>query len=455
MKKWYILPAVFLIVTIFLQGCAGIGNWFGGGGQTPTNRAPDKPTLISPQNNEILKFAYVTFKWSCSDPDGDALTYDLYLSEKGQPLSSTVQGLSKTEYSTILTPGKSYQWKVVAKDTKNQSTPSDVYEFSISLSITPVNVWDYLYIAGASNGLLIYDITRPFDVHYPISFNQQISSTKEIVVFGEWAYIVDSSGKIVSLNLPKYLSGEETQTETISSFGNYPSNAKRIKAGTFSQSNYLVVSSDERVFFYNITSKTSTVYGGLASVNAIAIGSDNIVYLAGFQNNKPTFVKLKLGTDGTLNVLGKINLNYEPLDMILKDNYVLLVGKNSNSVYVEAYDDLTPYATSAELGKLSESFAGITVYKDRVFVAAGNGGIVSFDFNDLSGNLELTEIATSDQWQSTSYARDVLVRAYTNGLYAYVSANDGLYIFDVDEKPELIGTIDFVSPLYRISAPQE
>ncbi|HEY8543155.1 MAG TPA: hypothetical protein VIL29_12275, partial [Pseudothermotoga sp.] len=66
-----------------------------------------------------------------------------------------------------------------------------------------------------------------------------------------------------------------------------------------------------------------------------------------------------------------------------------------------------------------------------------------------------TEIATSDQWEETSYARDVIVRAYTNGLYAYVSANDGLYVFDVDDVPELITEVAFVSPLYRISAPQQ
>lgn len=80
---------------------------------------------------------------------------------------------------------------------------------------------------------------------------------------------------------------------------------------------------------------------------------------------------------------------------------------------------------------------------------------MSFSFADLSGNLVETEIATSVSWQSASYARDVIVRAYTNGLYAYVSANDGLYVFDVDEAPELINRVDFVSPLYRISAPQQ
>lgn len=156
-----------------------------------------------------------------------------------------------------------------------------------------------------------------------------------------------------------------------------------------------------------------------------------------------------------MNFKGKVTLNYSPLDTTLKDGYVLLVGENSGSVYLEAYNDLTPYATSVELGQLTGNFAGITAHGDRVFVAAGNGGIVSFDFDDLLGNLEETEIATSDMWKSTSYAGDVIVRAYTNGLYAYVSANDGLYVFDVDETPALMNKVEFVSPLYRISAPQQ
>ncbi|HOJ87805.1 MAG TPA: hypothetical protein PLP64_03820 [Pseudothermotoga sp.] len=454
-NKWYVLPAILLIVLLFLQGCAGIGEWFGGGGQTPTNKAPNEPTLIQPQDNTILNTVYVTFKWSCSDPDGDTLTYDLYLAEQSQSLSLYKEGIKETQYVVSLEPGKSYQWKIVAKDPKNLSSSSKVYKFSISPFTRPVNVWDFLYVAGASNGLLIYDVTRPNEIDYPSFFKEQITSTKEIVVFGEWAYMIDYSGNIVCANLANYLSGKDPQTKVISSFGSYPAYARRIKAGTFSGSNYLIVASNDRTFAYNIGTGSSTPYSGLKSVNAIAIGSNNMIYLAGSQNNLPTLVKLKLGTDGALNVEGKTTLNYTPLDMVLKDNYVLLVGSSSNSLYLEAYDDLTPYATSVELGKLSEDFAGITVHEDRVFVAAGNSGIVSFDLDDLVGNLEKTEISTCTEWTNTSYAKDVIIRAYTNGLYAYVSANDGLYIFDVDDQPELINRVDFVTDLYRISAPQQ
>ncbi|HEY8542570.1 MAG TPA: hypothetical protein VIL29_09305, partial [Pseudothermotoga sp.] len=123
-NRWYILPTVFLLVMMFLQGCAGIGDWFGGGGQTSTNRAPNKPTLIGPANGDTLSTVYVTFKWSCTDPDQDTLTYDLYLSEEGQSLSLYKGGISDTQYSISLEPGKSYQWKIIAKDSKNASTPS-------------------------------------------------------------------------------------------------------------------------------------------------------------------------------------------------------------------------------------------------------------------------------------------------------------------------------------------
>ncbi len=461
-NKWYILPSVLLLVIIFLQGCAGIGDWFGGGGQTQTNRAPNKPTLIKPANGETLSTVYVTFRWSCTDPDGDTLTYDLYLAEQGQSMTSPYKDrISGTEYSVSLQPGKTYQWKIVAKDPKNLSSSSEIYTFSISKFQKPINVWDYLYVAGGSNGLLIYDVTRYNEIDYPESFKQQISSIKEIIVFGEWAYMVDSSGSIVCANIAEYLSGKNPQVYSISSFGSFPANAKRIKAGTFDGSNYLIVSNNDRIFAYNINTKSSTPYSGLSSTNAIAIGSDNMIYVAGFQNNSPTLVKLKLGTDGSFNFQGRVRLNYSPLDMTLSGGYILLIGENSGSLYLESYIDsptgLTPYATSVELGRIStaESFAGITTHGNRVFVAAGNGGIVSFNFTDLSSNLEETEIATSILWRSSSYARDVIVRAYTNGLYAYVSANDGLYVFDVDEAPELINKVDFISPLYRISAPQQ
>lgn len=104
------------------------------------------------------------------------------------------------------------------------------------------------------------------------------------------------------------------------------------------------------------------------------------------------------------------------------------------------------------LGEIAENFAGITAYDDKVFVAAGNSGILCFNVDDLAGNLEETEIIFPIGWNTSAYAHDVVIRELSGALYAYVSASDGLYVFDVDDIPQKISKVDFVSPLYRISA---
>lgn len=444
-KLSYILLSITGLIALFLQGCTGISDWFGGG-QT-TNRAPDKPSLINPSDNQTLNTMYVEFEWTCSDPDKDTLTYDLYLSEQGQPLDVIEENYSLTKYSTVLEPGKSYQWKVVAKDLKGATSSSKIYTFSISQSPTSPNLYDFLYISGGTSKLVIYDINQPNALRYPIRYEEDINSTKELAFLDGWAYVVDSSGDIICVNLKDYLSGKQTQPNIIS----LAINAKRVDAGSFNGSNYLIVAGDERVLVYNIATESTQPYD-MSSVGAIAINQDTI-YLAGVKDEKLKLVKMSIESQGFLNHQGEVEINYTPVDMILKDDYILIIGRDSDQLYLEAYrNDLTPYATSVALGEIAENFAGITAYDDKVFVAAGNSGILCFNVDDLAGNLEETEIIFPISWNTSAYAHDVVIRELSGALYAYVSASDGLYVFDVDDIPQKISKVDFVSPLYRISA---
>ncbi len=52
---------------------------------TADNNPPDIPTNPYPQNKSTISYQNVTFSWICSDPDGDVLTYDLFLDKKILP----------------------------------------------------------------------------------------------------------------------------------------------------------------------------------------------------------------------------------------------------------------------------------------------------------------------------------------------------------------------------------
>ncbi|NUU97559.1 PQQ-binding-like beta-propeller repeat protein [Marinitoga sp. 1138] len=103
------------------------------------NTPPDKPVLLSPQNNATDIEPDITLQWSCSDPDGDSLTYDVYLSTDPNLSTPYKTNLANTSLSVSnLQTGATYYWKVVAKDGKGGETSSDTYSFTIKEDTGPL-----------------------------------------------------------------------------------------------------------------------------------------------------------------------------------------------------------------------------------------------------------------------------------------------------------------------------
>lgn len=467
MRKQVSFMVMALVAIFILQACAGIGDWFGGT-PTPTNKPPTTPEALYPKDGDVLSSVYITFQWQSSDPEGGALTYDFYIAETGQELTAPYVGnLSKAEYSMSCEPGKSYHWKIVAKDSKGATSEGGPWTFSIEQVTNPPNVWDYLFAAAGSDKVAIFDLTRPNAIPYPQFFTDQLNSAKEIYVYGEKAYIINESGDIVIANMANYLAGENPETQVLESLGIYPIKGRRIQAADLSGVTYLLIGGEEKLFAYNVNSGNTPVpYDGLRNISALGVSQGNTVFAAGDDlSGKPSLVCLKLGGDGTFNFQSRVQLNFDPLDMTIAssgtENYVVLVGESGGSVYVESYsvtaNNITPHATSDELGEIGlEAMAGISFHEDTLYVAAGNGGLVVFPISTLDSNLELTECGTVTDWDSGSFAASAVVRNYTSGKYAYVSSSDGLYVIDVDDSssPQRIDKKDLVQPLYRLSAPQ-
>jgi len=81
------------------------------------NRAPAVPQVVSPPDGAQSVNIPVTLQWSCSDPDGDRLSYDLYVNNQKK------QTTTQTQYVLDnLTPNTTYQWYVVASDGTNTTT---------------------------------------------------------------------------------------------------------------------------------------------------------------------------------------------------------------------------------------------------------------------------------------------------------------------------------------------
>ena len=98
----------------------------GGGGNNP----PNQPSNPNPVNGSINQPVNLTLTWSCTDPEGDPLTYDVYFgTNNNPPLASSNQ--SNTSYNPgQLNNNTTYYWKIVAKDNQGASTAGPLWNFS-------------------------------------------------------------------------------------------------------------------------------------------------------------------------------------------------------------------------------------------------------------------------------------------------------------------------------------
>ncbi|MGI9548335.1 MAG: Kelch repeat-containing protein [Flavobacteriaceae bacterium] len=97
------------------------------------NASPSASALNSPEKDETGVVLTPIFNWgSSSDPDGDAITYDLYLDMNSNPSAKVGADLSDTSFETpsSLSLNTMYYWKVVAKDGKGGESVSETYTFT-------------------------------------------------------------------------------------------------------------------------------------------------------------------------------------------------------------------------------------------------------------------------------------------------------------------------------------
>lgn len=101
---------------------------------TPENRAPEAFNLLAPENGAEHELLRPEFSWqAATDPDGDTVTYDVYLGKGNEADSLIAKGILETHYMPMeeLELFGEYSWKVVAKD-KNDGQQSTVnQEFTV------------------------------------------------------------------------------------------------------------------------------------------------------------------------------------------------------------------------------------------------------------------------------------------------------------------------------------
>lgn len=103
------------------------------------NKAPNAFTLNSVANNATEVALTPSFSWqAASDPDDDAVNYDLFLDTSANPVTKVGSNLSTNSFqlSTALNEGTTYYWYVSAKDGNGNETSSSIFTFTTLETVT-------------------------------------------------------------------------------------------------------------------------------------------------------------------------------------------------------------------------------------------------------------------------------------------------------------------------------
>lgn len=120
----------------------------------PISRPPNSFDLIEVPNGATDIELQPQLKWEvATDPDGDQVTYQVYLDAQNPPQTSIINNLNVNTLTIedALQPETTYYWKVVAKDTQGNTTESNVASFTTREKTTEeaiVGKWFYESIEG-------------------------------------------------------------------------------------------------------------------------------------------------------------------------------------------------------------------------------------------------------------------------------------------------------------------
>ena len=104
---------------------------------TLENLPPNTPSDPDPEDGETDVNINKILSWSCDDPNGDNVTYDVYFG-KSSPPPKVVNKQSESTYNPgLLDFDTKYYWRIVAWDTPGLSTSGPIWDFTTEENLPP------------------------------------------------------------------------------------------------------------------------------------------------------------------------------------------------------------------------------------------------------------------------------------------------------------------------------
>ena len=174
------------------------------------NNPPTAPSSPAPTDGATGQSTSPTLSWSCSDPDGDALTYDVYFGTTSNPTTTIATNqTAKSIARSGLTVSTKYYWKITAKDSKAATTSGPVWSFTTTGSTTTASISGKVTNSSsqAINGVKVYTSPATSTVYSDASGNYAINN----ISAGTYTVYAEKTGYI---NYSMTINVAQSQTYT-------------------------------------------------------------------------------------------------------------------------------------------------------------------------------------------------------------------------------------------------
>ncbi|KLO21712.1 MULTISPECIES: hypothetical protein [unclassified Marinitoga] len=332
-----------------------------------------------------------------TDPDGDSVTYDVYLGTNQTDVNNLVASTKiATDLTTSITPslsldrGATYYWKVVAKDGKGGETQLPGSNTTYSFSTQTL---DKIFVAGGYEGVFVIDVSTPAN---PV-IEQDGGSVDNVIDTEGYVYDVAK----FDINSEGYVAIADGD--------------KGLKVAFYDDDNttpQFQLDSSLNPFYVGDEAKGVAYYGsGSNHYILVAAGSQGL-YIVQFDPGTTD----DANTDDddpsgefTLTQKSQLSISGDSKSVTV-DGTVAYVAADTGGLVIIDISDVTNPAILGTLSDIS-NVLDVVADGDYVYVAAGENGVYKVDVSDK------TNPSVSTSYNTTGYAESVDVQ----GDYVYVA----------------------------------